>query len=294
MSITRDTMVVNLQIGVWQGYRLDKEATRRVTEEAKAKPDAARVNKHLVTKESLAPIITASSAIRTHFYDNTLPWKDNGDRLLPRKVYMPFIERHEKLHGEFKDAVEYFLDVAYPMERQRAEFRMGDLWKADDYPAPRELRRRFYVGLDIDAVTAGVDFRVSLEPEQVDEIRAAMENQMQKRLTRAVADVWGRLASTLGHFAEKMEGDNIFRDTTVTNLQELVNTLPALNIMNDPDLEKIRDEIEKNICRWDPKELRKKPEVRQAVGAQAKEIMDSMAAYMSAFGVAYPQQNKAA
>jgi hypothetical protein len=40
MSIATKAMVLNLQIGIWQGYRLDKEASRKVVEDASA--DAMR------------------------------------------------------------------------------------------------------------------------------------------------------------------------------------------------------------------------------------------------------------
>lgn len=66
-ALTERAMVMNLSISVWQGYRLDKEASRKVVEEAGAHKDAARVNKHLVPKEALAPVITALGNIRTHF-----------------------------------------------------------------------------------------------------------------------------------------------------------------------------------------------------------------------------------
>ena len=55
----------HLQIGIWMGYRLDKEVSRKVTEDASAMPDAARVNKHIVPKDSLAGMVSAASASAT-------------------------------------------------------------------------------------------------------------------------------------------------------------------------------------------------------------------------------------
>jgi hypothetical protein len=87
MSITTKAMVLNLQVGLWSGHRLDKEATRKVTEDNNAESDAARVNKHLIPKPAFKDITATATAVRTHFYENTLPWKDNGDRLLTRGMY---------------------------------------------------------------------------------------------------------------------------------------------------------------------------------------------------------------
>lgn len=284
MSITTKAMVLNLQIGIWQGYRLDKDASRKVVQDANADGDAARVNKHLVPKEALKAINTASNAIRAHFYDKTLPWKDNGDRLITRMLYMPFIEEHERLVGEFVNAVNEFITVSYPQAREKAAFRMGDLFKPDDYPSAESLRRRFYINLDIDPVTEAGDFRVSLDKEHADEVRQSMERALHERLDRAMHDVWERLGNVVGHFASKMGSDDIFRDTTVRNLEELVDMLPGLNVLDDPDLDDISRELKAKLHGLDPKDLRKDKELRSQAAKDAKEIMDRMNGFMNAFG----------
>lgn len=284
MSIINDCMIVNLQVGTWLGYRLDKSASAKVTADANADQDAARVNKHLIPKETLKPIVAAAGAVRTHFYDRTLPWKDNGDRLLTRKMFTKFMEEHAKLVGEFDAAVDYFLSNTYLKARDQAEFRMGALFNPNDYPSSVHLKHKFYVNLDIDAVTTSNDFRVQLNQEELDDVKSSMEEAMQARVKRAMFDVWNRLATTLQHFATKMEGDEIFRDTTVSNLEEIVDILPELNVFNDPDLEQIRQSIVQNVIGYEPKELRKNPAVRAAVAGEAQKIMDTMGGFMKAFG----------
>jgi hypothetical protein len=286
MSIVTKAMVLNLQIGMWKGYRLDKEASAKVTKDAGADGDAARVNKHLVPKEALKDIESASNAARNHFYSKTLPWKDNGDRLLTRLMYRDFIEEHERLVGVFKDAVEQFLTVSYPQAREKAEFRMGDLFDPNDYPPAEALRRKFYINLDIDGVTEAGDFRVTLDAEHAGEVKESMERAMHERLGRAMRDVWSRLADVVGHFAKKMDSDDIFRDATVKNIEELVDLLPGLNVLDDPDLAAMGDEVKAKLAGYDPKDLRKKPAVRSQAAKEAKEIMERMAGFMSAFGSA--------
>lgn len=286
MSIANECMIANLQIGIWMGYRLDKSASLMLTERAHAAQDAARVNKHLVPKEALKPVVSAANAVRTHFYDKTLPWKDNGDRVLTRKMYTTFIQRHEELVRGFNDTVEHFLSKDYGVARERAAFRMGELFDADDYPSVFELQRRFYVNLDIDSVTEAGDFRVQMDQTHLAEVRKNIERATHERLGRAMNDVWQRLAETLGHFADKMSSDEIFRDSTVRNLEEIVELLPDLNILNDANLEKIRQDIASSLVGYHPKDLRKSPEVRTVAATEAKRIMDNMRGFMQAFGQA--------
>lgn len=287
MSITEKAMVLNLQIGIWQGHRLDKEASRKVVEEAGADADAARVNKHLVPKEALKAIGSASTAVRAHFYDKTLPWKDNGDRLLTRLMFQEFIEEHERLVSTFKENVEEFVTVGYPEARARAEFRMGDMFNAADYPPPESLRRRFYISMDIDPVTAVGDFRVEMADAELDKVRETMEAAMGARINRAMGDVWSRLNDVVGSFAERMGTEGaVFRDNTVTKLGELVDALPGLNVLDDPNLNAIAQEVKDKLAGRTPKELRNEPETRSQAAADAKEIMERMSGFMSAFGAA--------
>lgn len=284
MTIAKDCMIVNLSISMWTGYRLDKEASKNVTDNAHAEADVARVNKLLVPKSVTKPVTNAKGKIRSHFYKNTLPWKDNGDRLLTRKLFTKFIEEHEELVSEFNAAVDHLISVEYAPVREKAEFRMGDLFNPADYPSPNTLRNKFGVSFNIDAVTEAGDFRVDLDEATVDTVRKNMEADMQKRLNGAIGDIWERLSTTLGHFAEKMGPDEVFRDSLVRNLEEIVDLLPALNLTDDPGLEAIRQQIAAKLIGHKPEDLRTKPEVRSAAAIEAQQIMNNMRGFMKAFG----------
>lgn len=285
MSITTKAMVLNLQIGIWTGHRLDRDATRKVTEDANAESDAARVNKHLIPKTAFKDITSTSNAVRMHFYANTLPWKDNGDRLLTRAMYIEFMARYGELVTDFHKAVDRFLDRDYLSAVEQAGFRMGALFDASDYPPPRELKRKFYANLDIDAITEVGDFRVEMDQDHIDEVRGVMEDAMGKRTNTAMRDVWDRMSKVVGHFAAKMANeDERFRVSTLENLEELVAVLPGLNLLDDPEIERLRLEVKAKLCGHDAAKLRTDPAVRSAVADDAKKIMDEMAGFMNAFG----------
>ena len=273
MNIREDCMTLDLTMGVWLGYKLDKEASRKTTDEANAEADAARVNKHLVPKAALAKVVTSYGRVRTHFYANTLPWKDSGARLLTRKSFTTFIEKHEELVRETKEAVREFLDKDYPQTMARAQFRMGDMFKADDYPTASQLAHKFYVSLDIDGIPQSYDVRLETNDAAI-----------QQRISKAMKELWVRLAEPLEHLAERIAEDATLRTSSVTNLREICGLIPALNFMDDPDLEAIRLDIERVITPWEAADLRKQPEARAQVSEEAKRIIDQMKGFMKAMG----------
>lgn len=271
-GLTKTAMVLNLQMSCWLGYRFDRSASEKLTDDASAARDSARVNKHIVPKEFLAPIITARGSVQTHFYLKTLPWKDNGDRLIMRTGFMPFVEEHQALAAKFDAAVEQFLDHDYLVAQDQAQFRMGELFKADDYPTANELKHKFGVNLDIDAIAQAYDFRLSNN-----------EEAMQHRVTQAIGALWRKLADPLERYAEKLaEPDAIFRDSLVGNLRQVVELIPSLNFTEDPDLEAMRVKIESELAGWDAKDLRENKEARSQVADTARSIMEDMRGFMTA------------
>ncbi|MEI2420850.1 hypothetical protein V6O07_11305, partial [Arthrospira platensis SPKY2] len=94
-------------------------------------------------------------------------------------------------------------------------------------------------------------------------------------------DVWQRLYDRVRHFAEKLDDPKaIFRDSTVNHLVELCELLPRLNVMDDPNLEAMRQEVEHKLAAYHPDDLRTNTTLRQTTAEAANDIAAKMAAFM--------------
>lgn len=283
-GIETKCLIVNVSVSMWAGQRLDKSATARVTADAQASDDAARVNKHLVPKEALSAIVAARSAIRTHVYDVTLPWWDNGDRLLPSARFFDFTQKHRQLVQAFDAEVDQFVDGAYLEVVQRAAFRMGRMFNPADYPAPELVRQRFGVALSVMPVPVGHDFRLDMDADAMDALRMEVTSDVEKRVAGAIVALKDRLVDTLQHFVTRLEGDKIWRNSTLTNLQELVETLPALNITGDPEIEQAYQSLKTTLKGWDANTLRKRANDKASVAADARTALDELLRAMGGEG----------
>lgn len=72
----------------------------------------------------------------------------------------------------------------------------------------------------------------------------------------------------------------IFRDTLVSNIVDLVNLLPALNVAEDPDLESMRSRVESILAGLKAEDLREDKALRQETAKDAESILRDMQAYM--------------
>jgi hypothetical protein len=286
MSIASECLVLNLHIGIWTGQRLDKAATANVTRDAGAESDAARVNKHLIAKTALKDVTSASYAVRTHFYSRTLPWKDNGDRVISRKAFAEFIAEHERLVGVFNEQVQHFAYEVYPAEVARASFRMGELFDPDDYPSSAEVARRFHAGMDIDPVSEASDFRVEMDEKHAQRIRDQIEKATEERLARAMASVWEQITTVLQNYITRTKAGTGIRVELVNNLREIVEIMPELNITDDPRLAEIQKMIGDKLVGHEAKDLREDETLRETARADAQAIMDRMRGFTAAMGAA--------
>lgn len=277
MSLSTKCMIVDIRISKYNGYKTDPKASRKVTDDANAEPGSAVVNKRVIPKEALADITTAYNALKAHRDRHTLPWSDKGPRIMTRNIFELFMSGYGELERQFNDAVDEFITVRYPPLRDKAAFRLGDLFNDKDYPPPEELRKKFSVNLDIDGITEPEDFRIALPEAELNKLKQTMEESINRRLGDAMQDVWLRIAELLEHYIEKMDDNEaIFRDSTVNNLVDLMNILPGLNVVGDPKLREIRQRIMNTIGSYEPADLRKGGDLRAAAAKEAREIRESI------------------
>lgn len=280
MSIQQNCVIMNVKIGSWKAQRLDKNATAKVIKDAKAKNGTASVNKHLLDKEDLKEIVACDGKIRNHLYAKTLPWSDTGARLITKAASLIFIEEHMELQRERQEAVAHFVDEIYPAAVDRADFRMAGLFNPSDFPTPGEIKRRFYVHLDIVGVSPTKDIRLENSADL-----------FQLKVTRAIQGLWVKLAKPLEHFAVTMSDEEAtFRDSAIENLRAVCDMIPALNFVDDPALEAIRADIEKTLLPFDAKDLRKDPKARAAVGRHAAKVTSKVKEMMAAFADAEDEE----
>lgn len=275
-NIASRAMVVSLSISTWTGRKLDKGVTRSANNAFGATEGAGRYNKQLLPKEALEPIIKVVSAARTYLYDNTLPWKDNGERVLLSVNYFDHMQKIREFKNDFLDEVDNFA-TRYNEFREKARFELNHMFKSDDYPSIDEIRSKFSFNHRISPIPVANDFRVEMSQDEVEKVREEIEEATRHYAEQAMQNVWEQLRKTIGHMAERLGDPKAkFHATTITNLEDLVGRIPHLNLTEDPALVEQTKEIKDCLVGYTAEELKKDPQVRQGVAKEADRIMDKM------------------
>lgn len=285
-NITESAMLSRLSVSLWTARRHDKRLSDEVATNHGAQSDAGRYNKLLLSKDALAETSKIASAAREFHYTNTLPWMDDGYRILPAANFWHYGEKMRAYHADFDSAVAKFLD-GYPSFKADARVRLNGMFREDDYPDEQRIRAKFDFDVGTMPLPQAADFRVSLNDGEVARIKSEIEQRTQAAIDGAVRDLWQRIRATVEHIAERLElyrvsggkVENPFRDSLIENARELVGLLPRLNVTGDPDLDRITREIDMKLCALDPQTLRESDVLRGKVAQDANAILEAMAGY---------------
>ena len=267
-------MLVELTIRQWAARKHDKKVSREVDQGHGAK-NAGRYNKQLIAKDALEPIAKKASAIRLFHYARTLPWGNNGQRLLPAKFFLDYRNELVKHRDEFNRLVDTFM-ASYPQLVSDARTRLGSLYDPNEYPPATDVRLSFGVEFDIFPVPTAGDFRVDVANEERSEIAAQIEAATQERQANATKACYIRVRDVLQRMKQQcVAGKTRITDSLIEDTRDLTDMLDDLNIGDDPELTRIASEIRKDLL-VDADDLRRSPKTRQAVGDRAAELLDSM------------------
>lgn len=281
IGIQTSAMLVELNISSWTARKLDRRVSDEVDATNATRARAGNYNKNLLAgTQVLDSIIKYAAQARAWHNRQTIPWSDNGLRLLPMPLFLDYKAQLNTLEQNYNKLVDNFIE-AYPNLVSAAAFNLGDLFDRDEYPDAEVVRRKFGFAYYFTPVPMAGDFRVDTSEAALQELKEHYENQYNSRLENAMQDVWQRMFDCLTHMKDRLTdevvaGDvkkKIFRDSLIENAMELINIMPALNLTNDPKLTQATQDLKRALLGVDVKTLRDNGTVREDVRMQVEEIL---------------------
>jgi len=86
--------------------------------------------------------------------------------------------------------------------------------------------------------------------------------------------LWKRLRDVVSHMVDRLnEPESRFHATMVTNVFDLVELLPRLNVNGDADLNRFADQIRQRLCGFTAQDLKKHDLLRVAAATDAAAIV---------------------
>jgi hypothetical protein len=283
LLLPQRALLATLTIHEWRAHRRDREITTAIAKDHGARPGAGCYTKTLVPRQFLACIAKARTAARATHHRLTLPWYDDGVRILPVELHLTYTDRLRAHRQRFLEAVAAFL-AAYEEAKAAARTTLGALYRETDYPASAALSGAFAMELRLQPFPAAQDWRVDLPATTLERLRQDLQTDLEGAHRLALADLHQRLAAVVARLADTLaEPDKIFRDSLVGNIRQLCRLLPALNLTRDPELAQLTATVERRLASLDPQTLRHNPESRDAAAHEAERILGTITKRLASY-----------
>lgn len=272
-NLKSKAMLVNLSIGMWSGRKHDAEATREIeVSHDTQRGEAGRFNKMLTSREFLKGITRAGGAGRNFLYAASMPWGDNGDRILPSACYFDFLEKLKAFIDEFNNEV-YAAANELENEINRRRLALNGLFKAEEYPTKEEFISKFYMKASFMPLPETEDFRIDISETESNLLKQSIENEINNRITAAQSNIWERVIKQLKKMSERLsDKEAIFRDSLFENLAELIDLLPKFNIANDPNINAACEDLKTLLV--NPETVRENCVLRNVKAREVNEMID--------------------
>lgn len=240
-------MLANCTVTRWNPRVLDRKVTADIQTSHLATTDSGDFRKALVDKSAVKALNASAGAIRALHYKLTLPWDDEGARLLPTRSFQEYTDKMNLLKQADERLRDDFIAV-YPTLVTSAKSRLGTMYDAEDYPDAAEVLTKFSVKLTFTPVPNAADFRLEVSDEVAKELREQLVIEQDSKFQSAMRDCYKRVESVVSTISKTLrkEDPRIFT-SLVGNARELVECMTNLNVANDPELEAVRKSLDEML-----------------------------------------------
>ena len=266
-DITEQSMLVRLTVSGWSGRVIDKKITAQVAEEAGADGNPRNVgvySKRLLHRDATKEVVQLAGSLRNEHRNLTMPWDDGAYRLLPTSLHPTYTQRMDYLIDKRFDAVTRLLNN-WEDYIDEARTRLGQLFDADAYPSKHEMQQTLTQEYAFIPVPNAKHFVLdSMKADLQESIKADFDKHIQAKIERTVLNIYARLREVTSNMADKLSDDldeedgkpKVFRDTLVTNVTDLLELLPSLNLTGNAEITEIGAELSKALEGVKAKNLR--------------------------------------
>ena len=275
VSLSSSAMLVELSTSAWSGWKRDKAQSDKVTSDAGAQRDSARVTKSIVDCAELKAVNRIRGEARNHVhYMLSLPGLDNGPRLLSTNLYFDYVEKMSEKEQEFNGAVAVFLDRYVQLVATQRD-RLQGLFNEADYPHVDDLSKKFKFRIAYMPLPEAGDFRLDTKVD-VQALKDEYEQACNDKLVEASNHLFEKLRGPLQNMVERLDfapddKKKVFKDTLVSNITKLVDVMRACNLTGDTRMSGIVNKIDDALSGVTVDALRNSDSLR----AQTKESMQA-------------------
>lgn len=293
-TLRQVAMVAEINTSCVGMTRTDRRASRQADQQHAAKDGASKVvvSRFAGADELIKQITDLQTAAASHLKANTSIWGKR--RLLPNANFQRWIGGFTQIKDGFDlkvaEVIAHADEIIAEATRNIGTYNIKP-------PTRQELEQGFSLKYNLEPIpdpsmfgaVMGDDGKLIAEADQ--HLRWQFEENMQAAMNAAKLDAAERLAKPLSNLVERMQAydkretdaakgrevgrEGYFRDTIISNVQDIAEVFGNLNVLGDPAMEEINQKL-KPFMKITPDILRNNADIRSAVMRRAADIIKDL------------------
>jgi len=283
-NLSSSAILIDFSVSQWTGRKLDKRASEEVEVSNSASLGVANVHKRIMGKcPELDAIHKFVGNLRNSHYSMTLPWSDQGLRIVTTMGLEKYTKAMTERQQQFEKLVGKFIQV-YATRINEAKTTLGNLFVSDDYPSLEMMQSKFGWRLNFIPIQESGDFRVDIGNEQAEVLKEQYTKYYDTQYTNAMNDLWDRLYKPLARMSERLDypedadkdTKKVFTKTLVSNVTEVLDLLKAFNVNDDRDMEMAHKKLRHALNGITPEALREDDHLRLDTKRSVDEVIKTL------------------
>lgn len=261
----------------WLGKRTDQSMKAEI-EKRKGTSDHVEVKRNLFPgcDQPLDQVFNAINHVDYVYRRRTLPWLP-GVNIIASPLFLQFTQAMNDAFTQLDRAKAELRNNWPDMVRQGIQNSKGTA-HISEYPSIDDLDEMYQLHLTYYPVHDSSDWRVTLPHEVVEDIKQRLEDDNERRLATATNEIWHRLAKEIEAAWKNLNGAKL-RPEWIERLRELAQSIPDLNLANDPDLEDAAKRAEA-LTQDDIDTLKSDQQKKDSVRDKAEDLYNQLKEYI--------------
>ncbi len=282
MSFVKKAMLAELSIHRWGATKSDRRASNEFAASKKSNPTMSRVTKTLLQSPHLVGFDQLANQARGVHYSHTMPWLDNGMRILPVKRFLDYGKDIKKITDNSVTCVNDLCD-SYAGLIDTAKVQLGDLFNVTDYPPVEAVRSKFSIRMRFLPVPQENDWRVDMAAADIDKLKAELQGVFADSQNSAVEDLTDKVRVRLGKLMEILsDADDAsfrrrLRESHISGLTELPEFIDTMNVFDNENLSRLSRELnEKFDFNFDAEGLKSDSSLKAKVKENVEDLIRTL------------------
>ena len=279
-----DHLLIRITSSLPGGRRQSKVAAQDAASANNAEVNSVSASVVLFTNEAIKPARDCVRLATQVLKDKTVPWNNDGWRIIPTQVYQELYPNLKNQRANFYDERDEFV-ATYNEKISDAKRRLDFLFNIDDFPSAQDVGESFAFEIETDAIKDARDIRIKGSVELVQQVEQEILQRNKKKLEEAQQDVVNRLLKQVKSFTESVSNyhDKVdkgrrsaFYDSAITGINALCAALPKLNITNDDEIKRLGKLVQRELGDLNPEKIKTDPAARTAAIKKGSTLFDKI------------------